>query len=86
MEKFILISQAVSLSVMFYVVIYFLINWQWPETLLSVFVCSFILYFLIGERGRANRVRPDYLVSAIAQDRVHVPSIQFNGRLGGLTE
>ena len=36
MEKFILISLAVSLSVIFYVVAYFLISWQWPETMLSI--------------------------------------------------
>jgi hypothetical protein len=66
MGKLILISQAVSLSVIFYVVVYFLIIWQWPETLLSVFVCTFILYFLIRERAYA--VDP---VAAIAPD--HTP-------------
>ena len=55
MEKFILISQAVSLGVVFYVVFYFLITWYWPATLLSVFVCSFVLYFLIGQRIHAYR-------------------------------
>jgi len=38
MEKLTLISLAVSLSVIFYVVTYFLITWQWPQTFLSVFM------------------------------------------------
>ena len=44
MEKLTLISLAVSLSVIFYVVTYFLITWQWPQTILSVFMST---YFLI---------------------------------------
>jgi hypothetical protein len=44
MEKLTLISLAVSLSVIFYVVTYFLITWQWPQTFLSVFMST---YFLI---------------------------------------
>jgi divalent metal cation (Fe/Co/Zn/Cd) transporter len=46
MEKFVLISQAVSLSVIVYVVTYFLITWHWPETLLSIFVSTCFLYLL----------------------------------------
>lgn len=49
MEQLIQISQAGSLSVAFYLVAYFLTTWQWPETLLSVLVCTLVLYFLIGE-------------------------------------
>jgi hypothetical protein len=44
MENLTLISLAVSLSVIFYVVTYFLIAWQWPQTILSVFMS---IYFLI---------------------------------------
>jgi len=44
MEKLTLVSLAVSLSVIFYVVTYFLITWQWPQTFLSVFMST---YFLI---------------------------------------
>jgi hypothetical protein len=43
MEKLVLISRAVSLSVIFYVVTYFLITWYWPETLLSIFLVTFFL-------------------------------------------
>jgi hypothetical protein len=68
MEKFILISLAVSLSVIFYVVAYFLISWQWPETFLSVFVCTIVLFFLIGERDHSYRVKPIDLISIIAPD------------------
>ena len=57
MEKFIVLTQAASLSVIFYVVIYFLISWQWPETLLSVFVCTFVLYFLMEETDHAYQAR-----------------------------
>jgi hypothetical protein len=77
MEKFILISQAVSLSVVFYVVIYFLITWYWPATLLSVFVCTFVLYFLIGQRGHTHRARHIDLVSAIAPDNMPASSKQL---------
>ena len=86
MEKFILISQAVSLGVIFYVVFYFLITWYWPATLLSVFVCTFVLYFFIGQRGYAQRARHIDLVSAIAPDDVPVSSKQLGGRLGSLAE
>ena len=44
MEKLTLVSLAVSLSVIFYVVTYFLITWQWPQTILSIFMST---YFLI---------------------------------------
>jgi hypothetical protein len=44
MEKLVLISLAVSLSVIFYVVTYFLITWQWPQTFLSVFMSTCFLY------------------------------------------
>jgi hypothetical protein len=54
MEKLALISQAVSLSVIFYVVTYFLITWQWPETLLSVYMSTYFLYLFIGERDHAD--------------------------------
>jgi VIT1/CCC1 family predicted Fe2+/Mn2+ transporter len=83
MEKFILISQAVSLGVVFYVVIYFLIAWYWPATLLSVLVCTFALYFFIGQRGHAHRARHIDLVSAIAPDPVPVSLKQFGDRLDG---
>jgi hypothetical protein len=50
MEKVALISQAISLSVIFYVVTYFLVTWQWPHTLLSIFVSTSFLYlFLVKE-------------------------------------
>jgi hypothetical protein len=49
MEKLVLISQAVSLSVIFYVVTYFLITWQWPESLLSLFLSTFFLYLFLLE-------------------------------------
>jgi hypothetical protein len=68
MEKFILLSQAVSLSVIFYVVIYFLITWQWPETLLSFFACTLTLYFLVGERACANPARAFDPIAVIAPD------------------
>jgi hypothetical protein len=86
MEKFILISQAVSLSVVFYVVIYFLVTWYWPATLLSVFVCTIVLYFLTGQRVHAHRARHIDLVSVVAQDHAPVLSKQYDGRLGSLTE
>jgi hypothetical protein len=54
MEKLTLISQTVSLSVIFYVVTYFLITWQWPETLLSVYMSTYFLYLFIGERDHAD--------------------------------
>ena len=72
MEKFILISQTVSLSAVFYVVIYFLITWHWPATLLSVFLCTFVLYCLTGQRGHAHRARPIDLVSCLVPD--HAPA------------
>ena len=50
MEKLALVSLAVSLSVIFYVVTYFLITWQWPQTLLSIFMSTFFLYLFYGER------------------------------------
>jgi hypothetical protein len=53
LEKFVLISQTVSMSVIFYVVTYFLITWQWPETLLSIFVSTFLLDLFSGERGHS---------------------------------
>jgi hypothetical protein len=68
MEKFILISLAVSLSVIFYVVAYFLISWQWPETMLSITVCAIVLFLLIGERDHSYRVKPIDLISTIAPD------------------
>ena len=64
MEKFILISLAVSLSVIFYVVTYFLISWQWPETFLSMFVCTIVLFLLIRERDQTYRVKPVNLISS----------------------
>jgi len=72
MEEFILIFQTVSLSVVFYVVIYFLITWHWPASLLSLFLCAFALHFLIEQKGHANRVRPVDLVSSLAPD--HAPA------------
>jgi hypothetical protein len=49
MEKLVVISQAVSLSVIFYVVTYFLITWHWPHTLLSIFLCTFFLYSYLAK-------------------------------------
>jgi len=46
MEKLTLISLAVSLSVIFYVVTYFLITWQWPQTILSVFMSTCFLIMI----------------------------------------
>jgi hypothetical protein len=54
MEKLALISQAVSLSVIFYVVTYFLITWHWPETLLSIFVSMCLLYLFFGKRDHSS--------------------------------
>jgi len=51
MEKLVLVSLAVSLSVIFYVVTYFLIAWQWPQTFLSIFMSTFFFYLFYGERG-----------------------------------
>ena len=51
MEKLVLISQAVSRGVIFYVVIYFLITWHWPETLLSVFMSTYFLLFVFQKVG-----------------------------------
>ena len=51
MEKLVLISQAVSRGVIFYVVIYFLITWHWPETLLSVFMSTYFLLFVFQRVG-----------------------------------
>jgi hypothetical protein len=48
MEKLVLISQAVSRGVIFYVVTYFLITWQWPQTLLSIFLGTFFVYLFIA--------------------------------------
>ena len=50
MEKLALISLTVSLSVIFYVVTYFLITWQWPQTILSVFMSVYFLFRFSGER------------------------------------
>ena len=86
MEKLILISQAVSLSVVFYIVIYFLTTWYWPGTLLSLFVCTFILHFLIGERNRAPRARLLDFVSAIVPDDVTAADAQLSRRSGRFTE
>ena len=58
MEKFILIYQAVSLSVVFYVVIYFLITWQWPQSLLSIFMSTYFLYIFFGDRDHSFWVEP----------------------------
>jgi hypothetical protein len=44
MENLAFVSQAVSLSVIFYVVTYFLITWHWPVSLLSIFVSTLFLY------------------------------------------
>jgi hypothetical protein len=74
MEKFILIFQTVSLSVVFYVVIYFLLTWHWPATLLSVFLCAVALYFLIENKEHANRARTTDLVSSLAPDHAPVSS------------
>jgi hypothetical protein len=49
MEKLVLISQAVSLSVIFYVVTYFLITWHWPHTLLSIFLGTFFLNLFLAK-------------------------------------
>jgi len=49
METFILISQAINLSVIFSVVTLFLLTWQWPATLLSILVYALLLY-LFRER------------------------------------
>jgi len=59
-------SLAFSLSVMFYIVTFFLITWKWPETILSMSVCALVLFFLIGERDRAYGVKPVNLISTIA--------------------
>ena len=80
MEKFILISQAVSLSVVFYVVIYFLITWQWPASLLSLFVCTVLLYFLVSERDRVHRVATVDFVSATVPDSVAASLKWLGGR------
>jgi hypothetical protein len=53
MERLTLVSQALSLSVIFYVVTYFLITWQWPQTLLSIFMCTLFLYLYLGERDHS---------------------------------
>jgi hypothetical protein len=56
MEKLVLISQAVSLSVIFYVVTYFLVTWQWPQTLLSMFLSTFFIYLLfVNEANRPEQ-------------------------------
>ena len=47
MERLTLISQALSLSVIFYVVTYFLITLQWPHTLLSINISIYFLYLII---------------------------------------
>ena len=86
MEKFILIFQTVSLSVVFYVVIYFLITWYWPATLLSVFVCTFVLYLLIEQKGHAQRAGYIDLVSSIAPENASARSMQFGGRLDSRPE
>jgi hypothetical protein len=50
MEKLALVTLAVSLSVIFYVVTYFLITWQWPQTLLSIFMNMVFLDLFYRER------------------------------------
>ena len=52
MEKLTLISLAVSLSVIVYVVTYFLITWQWPQTILSVFMSTYFLIMI--SKGSVN--------------------------------
>jgi hypothetical protein len=49
MEQLALVSLAVSLSVIFYVVTYFLITWQWPQTLLSILMSAFFLYLFLRD-------------------------------------
>lgn len=49
MEKLALISLTLSMSVIFYVVTYFLITWQWPQTLLSVILSIFFIYLFLME-------------------------------------
>jgi hypothetical protein len=66
MEKFVLMMLAFCLSVMFYVVTYFLIAWQWPATILSMSVCALVLFFLIGERDHTYGVKPIDLITTIA--------------------
>lgn len=56
MEKLVLISQAVSQGVIFYVVAYFLMTWHWPQTLLSIFLGTFFLYlFLVKETNHTEQ-------------------------------
>jgi hypothetical protein len=49
MERLSLISRALSLSVTFHVVTYFLITLQWPHTLLSSVLSLFLLYVHPGK-------------------------------------
>jgi len=64
MEKLTLVSLAVNLSVIIYVVTYFLITWQWPETLLSIFVSIFFLYlFLVNQ---TTHIEQNPLIKSLA--------------------
>ena len=60
MERLILLSQAASLSVIFYIVTYFLTCWHWPETVLSIFLSALFLYYArrIGPVCRPNSNGP----------------------------
>jgi VIT1/CCC1 family predicted Fe2+/Mn2+ transporter len=75
MEKFVLLSLAFCLSVVFYVVTYFLITWQWPQTILSMSVCALVLFFLIEEIDHSQGVKPvDWISTVVTGLRTYMLS------------
>ena len=85
MEKFVLISQAANLSVIFYVVTYFLITWCWPATLLSIFMSTCFLYSILVNEITHTEQNP--LIKSLSLCRIAAPAIarvpsQYTGWLG----
>jgi hypothetical protein len=64
MEAFILISQAVNLSVIFSVVALFLLTWHWPASLLSFFLCVLFLY-LFREKATARSAQSQVVTESL---------------------
>jgi hypothetical protein len=64
MEMLVLMSRAISLSVIFYVVAYFLMTWQWPHSLLSIFLATFFvcLFFKKGTNHPDQNPLTDFLL------------------------
>ena len=64
MEMLVLMSRAISLSVIFCVVAYFLMTWQWPLSLLSIFLATFFvcLFLIKGTKHTDQNPLTDFLL------------------------